>query len=64
MIFHGPVGHTGTLENALSADVTLPNDYSLMISTTSEEPGDGEARATQHADEQVHRRAAGRDVDQ
>ena len=42
MIFHGPVGHTGTLENALSADVTLPNDYSLMISTTSEEPGDGE----------------------
>lgn len=42
MIFHGPIGHTGTLENALSADVTLPNDYSLMLSTTSEEPGDGE----------------------
>lgn len=42
MLFRGLVGHTGTLENALSADVVLPNDYSLMLSTTSEEPGDGE----------------------
>lgn len=49
MIFRGPVGHTGTLENALSADVTLPNDYSLMLSTTSEQPGDGEGLLDENA---------------
>ena len=49
MLFRGPVGHTGTLENALSAAVTLPNDYSVVLSTTSEEPGDGEGLLTENA---------------
>jgi len=42
MLFRGAVGHTGTLENALTAVVGFANDYSLAVTTTSEEPGDGE----------------------
>ena len=50
MLFRGPIGHTGTLEHALTAAVTLANDYSLMVSTTSEEPGDGEGLLAEYVD--------------